>query len=83
VCAEPPKADIAEGDWHVLFVPKADIVESDRDVRFVPKADILHCGKRCRYSIASSAFRTPEPLVNLAEMGLVRAQSARNLHRRV
>jgi hypothetical protein len=23
--ALPPKADIAEGDWHVRFVPKADI----------------------------------------------------------
>jgi hypothetical protein len=62
---------------------KADIARQPRDVRFVPKADILRCGKRCRYSITSSAFRTPEPLVNLAEMGLVRAQSARNLHRRV
>jgi hypothetical protein len=63
--------------------PKADIAERDRHVRFVPKADILRCGKRYRYSITSSAFRTPEPLVNLAEMGLVRAQSERNLHRRV
>jgi hypothetical protein len=25
--ALPPKADIAEGDWHVRFVPKADIWE--------------------------------------------------------
>jgi hypothetical protein len=23
--ALPPKADIAEGDWHVRFVPEADI----------------------------------------------------------
>ena len=23
--ALPPKADIAESDWHVRFVPKADI----------------------------------------------------------
>jgi hypothetical protein len=25
--ALPPKADIAESDWHVCFVPKADIWE--------------------------------------------------------
>jgi len=24
--ALPPKADIAESDWHVRFVPKADIL---------------------------------------------------------
>jgi hypothetical protein len=35
--------------------PKADIVHGGGNVRFVPKADILRCGKRCRYSITSSA----------------------------
>jgi len=38
--ALPPKADIAERDWHVRFVPKADIRANDQDVRFVPKADM-------------------------------------------
>jgi len=38
--ALPPKADIAESDWHV---------------RFVPKADMLHCIKERCYSIISSA----------------------------
>src|SRR5262249_30236158 len=38
--ALPPKADIAERDWHV---------------RFVPKADILRCSKNIGYSITSSA----------------------------
>jgi hypothetical protein len=41
--ALPPKADIAESDWHV---------------RFVPKADILRCSKERRYSIASSAIES-------------------------
>jgi hypothetical protein len=38
--ALPPKADIAENDWHV---------------RFVPKADIRRCSRDRRYSIISSA----------------------------
>jgi len=38
--ALPPKADIAESDWHV---------------RFVPKADILRRSKERRYSVTSSA----------------------------
>src|SRR5262249_51197958 len=37
--ALPPKADIAESDWHV---------------RFVPKADQVRCSKRDYYSITSS-----------------------------
>jgi hypothetical protein len=40
--ALPPKADIAEGDWHV---------------RFVPKADILRCSKKRGYSITSVGAR--------------------------
>jgi len=28
--ALPPKADIAEGDWHVRFVPKADKVHRSK-----------------------------------------------------
>jgi hypothetical protein len=31
--ALPPKADIAESDWHVRFVPKADIA-TDRKYGF-------------------------------------------------
>jgi hypothetical protein len=38
--ALPPKADIADSDWHV---------------RFVPKADKVHCIKIVCYSITSSA----------------------------
>ena len=31
--ALPPKADIAENDWHVRFVPKADIASLFDKVR--------------------------------------------------
>jgi hypothetical protein len=40
------------------ILPKADIHRARRDVRFVPKADIQRCGKRCCYSITSSARAT-------------------------
>ena len=41
--ALPPKADIAERDWHV---------------RYVAKADIVRCGEIRRYSITSSAVES-------------------------
>ena len=28
----PPKADIAESDWHVRFVPKADILRCGKNI---------------------------------------------------
>jgi hypothetical protein len=35
--ALPPKADIAESDWHVRFVPKADICSAARIVIRLPR----------------------------------------------
>ena len=36
--AIPPKADIAECDWHIGFVPKADIA--------LPEGDLAHARRR-------------------------------------
>ena len=36
--ALPPKADIAERDWHVRFVPKADIAAQPTDRELIHEA---------------------------------------------
>jgi hypothetical protein len=66
--ALPPKADIAESDWHV---------------RFVPKADILHCGKERRFSITSSAIDImPAGMVRPSALAVLRLTCRRLLEAR-
>jgi hypothetical protein len=44
--ALPPKADIAESDWHLRFVPKADSCSAAKSVLF---DHVIGFGEQCRW----------------------------------
>src|SRR5215831_12576868 len=70
--ALPPKADIAERDWHVRFVPKADIERALRSDCDWPKASSAQ-PKRSANSITAhglTAKRSPERLPNFASTAI-------------
>jgi hypothetical protein len=52
--ALPPKADIAETDWHVRFVPKADMSDLSHSNQAPPLAsrgDLHAKGNNCKHRL--------------------------------
>jgi hypothetical protein len=60
--ALPPKADIAERDWHVRFVPRADILKRRAAIHWTI-AMFTPCKERHRVVSACPARRPAKPSV--------------------